>query len=71
MNKKLFLTLTIVLTLALLAVAGCTSTQSSSGTCPVPVPATGQHAAVSFDATPVQHAAVNGVSLGYREFGCR
>ena len=71
MNKKLIALLAIVFTICLLAVAGCTDT--SSGTCPAPaVPAVqpGQsHPAVSFNATPVRYAQVNGVSLGYREFG--
>ena len=71
MNKKLTALLAFALMIFLLAVAGCTDT--SSGTCPVPaVPAvqSGQsHPAVSFNATPVRYAQVNGVSLGYREFG--
>ena len=70
MNKKLIALLAIVFTICLLAVAGCTNT---SGTCPAPtapaVPAVQPHTAVSFNATPVKYTQVNGVSLGYREFG--
>jgi pimeloyl-ACP methyl ester carboxylesterase len=63
--------LAITVTICLLAVAGCTNV--SSGTCPAPtiqiVPAVQPHAAVSFNTTPVKYAEVNGVKLGYREFG--
>ena len=68
MNKKLTALLAFALMIFLLAVAGCTDT--SSGTCPAPTaPAVQPHTAVSFNATPVRYAQVNGVSLGYREFG--
>jgi pimeloyl-ACP methyl ester carboxylesterase len=70
MNKKLISILAITVTICLLVAAGCTDT---SGTCPVPVagqvPAVQPHPAVSYNATPVRYAQVNGVSLGYREFG--
>jgi pimeloyl-ACP methyl ester carboxylesterase len=70
MNNKLIAILAVVFTICLLAVAGCTDT---SGTCPAPatgqVAAVEQHPVVSFNATPVKYAEVNGVSLGYREFG--
>jgi len=69
MNHKLMSILAIAVTICLLAVAGCTGT---SGTCPPPagqVPAVQPHAAVSYNATPVKYAEVNGVTLGYREFG--
>jgi pimeloyl-ACP methyl ester carboxylesterase len=69
MNRNATIILAIALTLCFLAVAGCTSTSGTSSTCPVPAPVTQQHPAVSFNATPVQHATVNGISLGYREFG--
>jgi pimeloyl-ACP methyl ester carboxylesterase len=65
MNRTQFFTLAIAL-ICLLAIAGCTS---APATCPVQAPAVQQHPAVSFNATPVQHATVNGISLGYREFG--
>jgi pimeloyl-ACP methyl ester carboxylesterase len=66
MNKTQMLTLAITLTICLLATAGCTGT---SGTCPSTGTAAQQFSAVSFNATPVQYAQVNGVTLGYREFG--
>ncbi|MFA4848140.1 MAG: alpha/beta hydrolase [Methanoregula sp.] len=66
MNNKLIAILAIVFTICLLAVAGCTNT---AGTCPAPVTTTQPHPAVSYNATPVKYAQVNGVSLGYREFG--
>ena len=57
----------ITVTICLLAVAGCTDT---SGTRPAhATPAVQPHTAVSFNATPVKYAEVNGVFLGYREFG--
>jgi len=70
MNHNQHSILAIAITICLLAVAGCTDT---SGTCPAPVspatPAVQPYTAVSFNATPVKYAEVNGVSLGYREFG--
>jgi pimeloyl-ACP methyl ester carboxylesterase len=65
MNKTQMLTLAIAVTICLIFTAGCTDT---SGSQPV-VQAVGQYPAVSFNATPVQYAHVNGVTLGYREFG--
>jgi pimeloyl-ACP methyl ester carboxylesterase len=67
MNRTALFTLTIALTICLLAAAGCTGT---SGTSAQPQVVTTQAPpAVSFNATPVQYAQVNGVTLGYREFG--
>jgi pimeloyl-ACP methyl ester carboxylesterase len=70
MNKKLLPILALAFTIFLLTASGCTDT---SGTCPAPaagqVPAVQPHPAVSYNATPVKYAQVNGVSLGYREFG--
>ncbi|MCX6683712.1 MAG: alpha/beta hydrolase [Methanoregula sp.] len=67
MNRTALFTLTIALTICLLASAGCTGT---SGTSAQPQVVTTQTPpAVSFNATPVQYAQVNGVMLGYREFG--
>ncbi|MDO9034061.1 MAG: alpha/beta hydrolase [Methanoregula sp.] len=70
MNKKLMFTLAIALIICLLATAGCTSTPGTvqPATCQV-TPAVQPYAAVSYNATPVKYAQVNGVSLGYREFG--
>ena len=68
MNKSQHLTLAIALTICLLATAGCTGTSVTAqpaATCQVVFP----YPVVSYNATPVQYAQVNGVSLGYREFG--
>lgn len=69
MNKTPVLTLVIAVIICLLATAGCTSTPSIPVTCPPASVAVGQPHAVSFNATPVRYAQVNGVTLGYREFG--
>ncbi len=58
--------LAITVTICLIAAAGCTGT---SGTRPSAGTAAGQYPTVSFNTTPVQYAQVNGVTLGYREFG--
>jgi pimeloyl-ACP methyl ester carboxylesterase len=70
MNRKQFLILAIAITICLFAAAGCTGTTPSAqpaDTCPVP--SLLQQPSVSFATTPVQYADVNGVRLGYREFG--
>ena len=69
MNKTQILTLVIAITICLLATAGCTSTPGTPVTCPPAGQAVGQPQPVSFNATPVKYAQVNGVTLGYREFG--
>jgi len=61
-NHLLLFTLIICLILA----AGCTGT---AGPAQPAVQATHQYPAISYNATPVQYAQVNGVTLGYREFG--
>jgi len=61
MNRTQVLTLVIAVTICLLATAGCTST---SGTAQPAGTAAQQHPAVSFNATPVRYATVNGVTLG-------
>lgn len=68
MNKKLQLILTIAVTICLLAAAGCMGT---SGTVQPAATSTAvqKNPTVSFNATPVQYKQVNGVTLGYREFG--
>lgn len=66
MNKTQTLTLLIAATLCLLVTAGC---MGISGTGQPTGRAAQQPLAVSFNATPVQYAQVNGVTLGYREFG--
>jgi pimeloyl-ACP methyl ester carboxylesterase len=60
------LILAIAITACLIFAAGCTSTPS---TCPSAGPLVKQYPAVSFNKTPVHYAQVNGVTLGYREFG--
>ncbi|MDD1689880.1 MAG: alpha/beta hydrolase [Methanoregula sp.] len=67
MNKSLMLILVIAATLCLIVAAGCTNA-SAPATCPV-VPASQAWPAVSINATPVKYAEVNGITLGYREFG--
>ncbi len=66
MNKTRAYALVIAVTICILAASefACASgTAQSTGT------TAQQYLAVSYDATPVQYAQVNGVSLGYREFG--
>jgi len=57
----------------LVIVAGCTGTSGNPASSAGPVPAQpsvlASAPAVSFNETPVKYARVNGVSLGYREFG--
>ena len=66
MKKTYLFILAIALTVCILASAGCTST---SGTPGQPSAGATQYPTVSFNTTPVQYAQVNGVTLGYREFG--
>ena len=68
MNRNPGLILAIALAIGLILSAGCTYT-SGSGPAPAQLPVPGQYPAVSFSGTPVRHAAVNGISIGYREFG--
>ena len=65
MNKSLLI-LALAFTICLMAAGGCTGT---SGTAPSTTAAAQPAHAVSFNATPVQYAQVNGMTLGYREFG--
>jgi pimeloyl-ACP methyl ester carboxylesterase len=67
MDKTQLFTLATALAICLLITAGCTSVP---GTTSQPqIQPTQHYPAVSFNATPVQYAQVNGVTLGYREFG--
>ncbi len=68
MNKKLQLILTIAITICLLAAAGCMGTSGIVQPAATSV-AIQKNPTVSFNATPVQYKQVNGVTLGYREFG--
>jgi len=66
MKKTQIYALAIAVTICLLAAAECTGafgTANAAGAAAQPYPA------VSFNATPVEYAQVNGVALGYREFG--
>jgi len=71
MNKNLILTLAIAITLCLILAAGCTGTTGTASTSPPPAPQASlqNYPAVSINATPVQYKEVNGVKIGYREFG--
>jgi pimeloyl-ACP methyl ester carboxylesterase len=74
MTKKQISMLVITVMICLIMTAGCTSVPAIKGTTarvtstPAP-PAVRLPQPVSFNATPVRHAKVNGVTLGYREFG--
>ena len=74
MDKAHSSTLVIAVMICLLVTAGCITAPGTPGTpAPVTCPPAGQAVRqpqpVSFNATPVQYAQVNGVTLGYREFG--
>jgi pimeloyl-ACP methyl ester carboxylesterase len=71
MNKTQMAGLAIAVTLCLLATAGCTTASppaSAPATCPA-LQAAQHYPVVSINVTPVRYAQVNGVTLGYREFG--
>ncbi|MDD1681633.1 MAG: alpha/beta hydrolase [Methanoregula sp.] len=55
-----------IIIICLIVATGCTGNAGSAQ--PV-VQANPNYQTVSYNATPVQHAQVNGVTLGYREFG--
>ncbi|MCK9630843.1 MAG: alpha/beta hydrolase [Methanoregula sp.] len=67
MSKTLMVILAIAVTLCLLATAGCTN--ASPPATRLAVQTTPHYPTVSINATPVQYAEVNGISLAYREFG--
>jgi pimeloyl-ACP methyl ester carboxylesterase len=67
MNRMQLFTLATALTLCLLVAAGCTGTSGPS--VQPPVVTTLACPAVSSDITPVRYAQVNGITLGYCEFG--
>ena len=68
MSKKRVLILVMAAILTLCLVAGCTQTSSVYNN-PPSTPAGRVFPAVSVNSTPVKYAQVNGVTLGYREFG--
>ncbi len=61
MKKTTIMAVTLVLALCLLFSCGCTTTTEQ--------PAVTTPPTISLEDTPVQYADVNGVTLGYREFG--
>jgi pimeloyl-ACP methyl ester carboxylesterase len=75
MNKTQIVTLVIAVMVCLLVTAGCMSTPGTTSIPSTPVntlpagPVVGLPQPVSFNTTPVHYAKVNGVTLGYREFG--
>jgi len=74
MNKKHLLTLAIAVIICLLATAGCMGTpgtgQPANQTIgQLPAVSSNTTHPVSINATPVKYAEVNGIKLGYREFG--
>ena len=68
MSKTRVLILVMVAILSLSLVAGCMQTFSGYNSPPA-TPAGMVFPAVSVNSTPVKYAQVNGVTLGYREFG--
>jgi len=68
MSKTRILIIVIAAILSLILVAGCTQTSSVYNSPPA-TPAGMVFPAVSVNSTPVKYAQVNGVTLGYREFG--
>lgn len=66
MKKLLLPALAAAVVFCLLFATGCTNAPSGSGPAPIGSP---QYHPVSFNNTPVKYAMVNGVTLGYREFG--
>ena len=73
MTKLLYALPAIAIAFCLILAAGCTGTTESTASSAGPVPqgtsALSSAPAVSFNDTPVKYAEVNGVTLGYREFG--
>lgn len=70
MNMAYISTLTIAILVCLLASAGCLGTPGNPAATAQPqVEETPSYPAVSMNKTPIQYAHVNGVTLGYREFG--
>jgi pimeloyl-ACP methyl ester carboxylesterase len=76
MNKTQIFVLIIAVTACLVFMAGCTSTttnppapQSGVQATPRPVLDGDRYPSITVTSVPVQYAEVNGVRLGYREFG--
>ncbi len=66
MNRTRIYTLIIAVTICFLAAAGFTG---AFGTARPAGAADEQYPAISYNETPIQYAQVNGVNLGYRQFG--
>ncbi|HVP94347.1 MAG TPA: alpha/beta hydrolase [Methanoregulaceae archaeon] len=74
MDKTQIFILAIVAVFCFIVAAGCTTVTTTAPppnptAVPTSVPTAGHYPAVSINATPVRYAHVNGVDLGYREFG--
>lgn len=75
MKSVLHPILTVIVTLCLLGPSGCRGVPSTgqpaplTGTTAIPVTSVTHTQVVSFRATPIRYAEVDGVRLGYREFG--
>lgn len=69
MNNLKIYSLFIALIVCLLAAAGCTADTGGSAPGPGDSGAAHVYTPVSFADTPVEYISVNGVTLGYREFG--
>lgn len=68
MKKAIYTAITLIFTVCLLFAAGCTTAPADSGSSDgVLVDKTLPE--ISYENTPVQYSEVNGVTLGYREFG--
>ncbi|MCX6696893.1 MAG: alpha/beta hydrolase [Methanoregula sp.] len=67
MKKTHIFIFAIALTICFIATAGCTN--ASNTPAQSQVQPTNKYPTVSFNATPVKYVQVNGVTLGYREFG--
>jgi pimeloyl-ACP methyl ester carboxylesterase len=70
MNKTQIFILALAVTFCIIVTAGCTSVSTTTPSAvQTPVQTTGKYPTVSINGTPVQYAQVNGITLGYREFG--
>jgi len=74
LDKTQIFILAIVAVFCFIVAAGCTTVTTTAPppnptAVPTSVPTAGHYPAVSINATPVRYAHVNGVDLGYREYG--
>lgn len=70
-THSVFCFLALAAAICLIAAAGCTAVSSSGSAAPATsaTSSAAQYTPVSYTATPVQYADVNGVRLAYRQFG--